>query len=43
MLEKLNADDLLELGEELLNFESPEALHEWIRHRIGSKETALES
>ncbi len=39
VLEKLNADDLLELGEELLDFESPEALHEWIRHRIGSKET----
>jgi len=33
-LEKLSADDLLDLGEELLDFESVEAIREWIEGRI---------
>lgn len=32
-LEELSADELLELGEELLDLESLEAVHKWIRRR----------
>lgn len=34
-LEKLSADDLLDLGEDILDLESVEALHKWIKRRIG--------
>ena len=33
-MEKLSADDLLDLGGELLDFESVEALRKWIEGRI---------
>jgi len=41
VLEKLNADDLLELGEEILDFESAEALHGWISRRIAQRNGEL--
>ncbi len=41
VLEKLSADDLLELGEELLDFESAEVLHKWIRRRIAQRNGEL--
>ncbi|MCP4349407.1 MAG: DUF4351 domain-containing protein [Desulfobacterales bacterium] len=39
-LEKLNADDLLELGEDFLDFESLEQAHKWIDQRIARNKEA---
>lgn len=34
LIKKLNPDDLLELGELILDFESLDEVHEWIQKRI---------
>ncbi len=39
-LEKLNTDDLLELGEDFLDFESLEQAHKWIDQRIARNKEA---
>ncbi|MDM8523702.1 DUF4351 domain-containing protein [Desulfococcaceae bacterium HSG8] len=37
-LEKLSPDDFPELGEQILDFESLEALHEWVEQRVAQKQ-----